>query len=460
MKNTVRFQLLFTTILIISFGCNDEDPEPAGSSLPIVWQKQFSSGRINIDALELDPSGNLYMAGDFANFIDLNETNSGFGDPKLFVEIEGVENSFLAKFDKEGNPVWLKSKLYGTGDLQLDLVLDGAGNFFAFGTENRPSGLDALGHQVSKYDKDGKLVWEMNLGRGEQDYINVPITMAYDERSNSIFIAGYTLRTTGAMNHFVKRLDAGSGSETWNRTVRLGDDSFTQVVNIAVGSQGEIVSVGEFHGELTISDGIEIDDTKTKITNREGVYIIKWTADGNYEWITSTKGGRPTINGLSIANDGTILLAGGHSDEIQFDIDDPSSTYRLTQYTNLFLAALNQDGSLHWWDSFKNGNSSTLSDLVIKNNVAHILIGAEGQLKNSADEFLYLASNDSRNFGGSNGISTFMQVELSDGATTLTDPGSGDNKRIGNNMEMVIDNEGNYIYAGGLTNIHLIKESH
>jgi hypothetical protein len=96
------------------------------SSGNIIWAKSFFG--LNYDyaiSLALDASGNIYLTGRFMgtlNFGNNSISNAGF------------INSFLAKFDNNGNDLWVK-RIGGTkNDFAGSAVLDASDNIYMIGT--------------------------------------------------------------------------------------------------------------------------------------------------------------------------------------------------------------------------------------------------------------------------------------------------------------------------------------
>jgi len=95
----------------------------------VLWTKYM--GGKNYDrayALELDPAGNIYLAGragrGFPMVNALQSTFSGTSSPSSY----GDQNAFVAKLNSAGTVLW--STYLGTGELARDIAIDPAGDVY------------------------------------------------------------------------------------------------------------------------------------------------------------------------------------------------------------------------------------------------------------------------------------------------------------------------------------------
>lgn len=125
------------------------------------WTKQIgSTGIDNAYGVAMDPSDNVYVTGDAGESIDGQTFSGGFSD------------AFVAKFDSSGTFQW--ARLLGdTGaDTAQDIAVDAAGNSYIVGWTDGDIGGSNLGLTdtfLAKYDTNGNLKWTHQLGTGNRD---------------------------------------------------------------------------------------------------------------------------------------------------------------------------------------------------------------------------------------------------------------------------------------------------
>jgi hypothetical protein len=154
----------------------------------LVWMKSGGGAyEDGVNGIANDPSGNIFIAGylsGFASFGTQSTGNSGYNDP------------FVAKYDNNGNCLWI-NRGEGVGlDIANSIACDQFGNVFATGFyENSITfsgqNISGLGRQifVVSYDWNGTLRWVKDAGESGTDCglgINV-------DNNNSVYITGFYL---------------------------------------------------------------------------------------------------------------------------------------------------------------------------------------------------------------------------------------------------------------------------
>jgi Beta-propeller repeat len=168
------------------------------------WVKQFGTADYDfLWDLKTDSTGNLYATG--YTLGDLGGKNAGSSD------------IWLAKFDNDGNQLWTK-QFGSTGDdapTFNSLVVDSADNIYLSGsTDSNLAGANAGSYDiwVAKYDKNGNQLWIEQFGTPDYDS---PTTISIDLNGN-LYLGGYTDGSLGGINtgsydSWVVKLDANTG---------------------------------------------------------------------------------------------------------------------------------------------------------------------------------------------------------------------------------------------------------
>ena len=133
----------------------------------------------------IDSKDNVYITG--WTLGDLDGTNAGSYD------------AWVAKYDSDGNQQWLKQ--FGTegDDAALSIDFDDSDNFYLTGYTDADFGGSNAGSYdtwVAKYDSDGNQQWKQQLGTSE---IDTPFDVAV-HNTGQVFVTGFTEGSLGGTN--------------------------------------------------------------------------------------------------------------------------------------------------------------------------------------------------------------------------------------------------------------------
>lgn len=145
-----------------------------------------------------------------------------------------------------------------------------------------------------------------------------------------------TLLSAGGTDIFAVKLNADG---TYVHAFRLGGlgDDFLQ--EITADHDGNIIVAGYFYGTTQIGT-----DTYTSYGSQD-IFVAKYNPGGDFLWSFRAGGAMADYcSGVSIDDDGNIILAGHFYGEISFG--DTSLT--ATAGSDVYLARLSPDGELHW----------------------------------------------------------------------------------------------------------------
>ena len=203
-------------------------------------------------AIAADASGNVFVAGDFVDTVDL-----GGGAMKSADSID----TFLVSFDPMGAHRWSKS-FGGTGwDFTNGVALDTDGNVTIAGlfqTQVDFGGGPLNGKDdvfIASFDPTGAHRWSRSFGAAGWDTAygvgadvsgNVTITGSFEQTSD---FGGGPLQNEGAYDVFMASFDS-TGS--YRRSERLGSTSYDRGAAVAVDALGETTLVGSFAGTVSV----------------------------------------------------------------------------------------------------------------------------------------------------------------------------------------------------------------
>jgi len=219
------------------------------------WTRQF--GFNNDDegrAIATDQLGNIYVAGYVRGALD--------GLPR-----PGTADVFIRKYNASGNKIW--SALFGSPEVDeaFGITCDADGNIFVTGwcdgsidgTPNQGNGDNFL----AKYNPNGQQLWLKQWGTVNKD---TGYSLATDADRN-VYLSGYTTGTlygpkNGERDVFLAKFDS-AGNELWGR--QFGTDGHDQGWGNATDPAGNVYVAGETSGPLdgnTYAGALDIFLTK------------------------------------------------------------------------------------------------------------------------------------------------------------------------------------------------------
>jgi hypothetical protein len=258
----------------------------------------------NINAVTdivIDGAGNPYVAGTTAGerFLDIAFQGRGAQD----VVIARLQPA-------NGNVVWLQNAGGSNHDGALGLAIDKAANVYMIGYFNDiarfptapPSFYDSLGYEdtfISKFDANGQCAWVKQIG-GQADIVGDSI--AVDEDSN-LYLTGTYL---GAVNFGATKFDSpdsfsgflvkmdSARQYLWARSFGGTADTFGN--RVTLDRQGQVFVLGTFAnftegGVATARFGQESLPTPVGITTTDGdLLLAKYTREGAFRWARGVYG--------------------------------------------------------------------------------------------------------------------------------------------------------------------------
>jgi hypothetical protein len=224
-NNTITFP--GSSITLTSVGDNDIMLAKYDLNGTLLWAKSAGgNGGEKALGVSYDAAGNVYICGDYEDTCKFSTGTTLY--------CSGVRDIFVAKYDPNGNFLWAR-KAGGSGrDEALAIKCDAAGNCYVtgmfsdncmFGSSNynttSPGFLDGF---LAKYDPNGNLVWVKTVG-GSYDEVGWSVTM---DNSGMIYISGEfnatgnfgstQIYTNGNADAFVAKYDA-AGNVIWAKGV-------------------------------------------------------------------------------------------------------------------------------------------------------------------------------------------------------------------------------------------------
>ncbi len=273
-----------------SYGNKDAFLAKYDSSGTQVWTRQFGTSSWEFgQSVSVDSADNVYIAGN--TYGEMPENRS-----------QGATDAFLAKFDTNGDPVWVRQ--FGTDrvDEARGVTVDSADNVYIVG--NTYGALPGYTNQgwtdtyLAKYDASGNQLWVRQFGTSSYEQGQ---SVAVDADGNA-FIGGSTwgyLGTdpggshSGAFDAFLTKYDT-DGDLQW--TQQLGTGEFEEGTSVAVDAAGNAFLTGYTGGYLGTGEGSNLGSYD--------VFLTKYDTGGTLLW-TEQFGTSSSESGFGVAVDAT-----------------------------------------------------------------------------------------------------------------------------------------------------------
>lgn len=287
-----------------------------------LWAKQFAPNVANAYAsasfgLDVDQGGNVYLSG----LSIQNNTR-----PDIYPFLSAVDDSWVTKFDSNGNQQWLTTIQDATAPYPLNLspffdenysmAVDNSGNSYLAGwtqglvREANPSSpflkYDAW---VSKVDSTGKVQWVQQFGSINE---GVEVAWAVDTDSKgNVYTTGYTTgdigtktkpaRKSGPYDMFLTKFSP-DGTQLWARQFGSKGDDGTYLSDMQIDSQDNIYLTGYTNDKIG----------KGQKDAAYNAFVAKFDSNGTNKWIQEfgSKGKRDTLTGISVDNTGHVFVTG------------------------------------------------------------------------------------------------------------------------------------------------------
>lgn len=207
---------------------------------------------------------------------------------------------------------------------------------------------------VSKFDKEGVLLWTKQFGGNQQDR---GLKVAVD-RQNNIYFTGtffgninfdsYNLQSSGnSKDLFLVKLNA-SGSVVWAR--KEGGDYGENPYDLTIDNQDNIILTGQFEGVSTIGNQTFISQVNSVSTLYSfDIFLAKYANNGTPIW-SKQANSEYEDRGMAVTTDlnNNIYLTGQFSDSLSFF----GQTVNNQIYNAGFVAKISPLGDVQYFKKF------------------------------------------------------------------------------------------------------------
>ena len=301
----------------------------------------------------VDSEGNTYTLGNFQESVSF-----GTGEVQVMLNSAGGNDTYLSKYDPNGEFVWVKQ--FGTPNSDIiDLLeindqdeLFVAGSFKGTIDLNPGAGTDEFisGVQkdmfITKLDRNGNYQWSQKVnGDGESH----PLDLKILDDGYIIF----NLKFNGIQDidpgSDTVLLDENNGTSVMIMFSDLGNYQWNYqlpalLTKIASDNMGNILSCGKFSGSVDF-DSSASQSILTAVSVQEDAFVLKLSNTGDFNWVKQVSGeSNKQINDLTCDEDNNILYTGYFSGITDFDPGIALYEINSSNGADAFLTKLSSDG--------------------------------------------------------------------------------------------------------------------
>ncbi|MCC6559616.1 MAG: hypothetical protein IT372_42410, partial [Polyangiaceae bacterium] len=349
----------------------DEDCDGVGCS-DLIWAKLWGD-QDNQSAAEvaIDPMGHIVIAGSLKGSTDFG------GGPLISA---GDSDVFLVKLDAGGGHLW--SRRFGDVSFQApqSVTVDAEGNIIVAGSfegvlDLGGASLVSAGEEdifVAKFDASGAHVWSERFSDNELpfevDVVDVAVGSDGDvivagDFEDTINFGNGNLVSSGYADIFLAKLAGATGAVVWSK--RFGDASEQLVERVMLDSSDSIYLTGRFWGSFGFGGG-----SLTAVMPNPDIYLAKFDTMGAHAW--SKKFGGTSISAvadLDVDQVGDVVLTGAFTQTISFGVGGLTAE---GSSDNMFVAKFSTMGAPMWSRRF--GSSVSSYDVPIKTDAARNMV--------------------------------------------------------------------------------------
>ena len=337
-------------------------------------------------SIAVDDSGNIYVTGHFRNTVDFNPLA-----PVDEHTAEGDWDSFLCKYDSEGNFLWART--WGTYlmDDGSDVIVDSLGNIYVTGIfalcvdldpgpeedihctsdAGSPYPYDAF---LSKFDPDGNYIWGQSWGGTKNEYTEC---VAFDLYENIFVTGNYWIDADFDPDPAVEDIHISNGRNDAFITVFKEDGDF--IIALTWGGAGEDTCKGVIGDdednffvitdfEKTVDFNPAVDEDLHKSNGVSDICLSKFDTHADFVSAQSFGGyGMDIANAIDIDIDQNIFITGCFQNTVDFDPGAGIDEHASNGAYDIFVSKFNNGCEFQWAGTWGGSYSDWAFDMAIDN---------------------------------------------------------------------------------------------
>lgn len=356
------------------------EPVQAATGWVRTWGAGFQDRGYDV---EVDGNGDIYVSGFFYYNCDFDP-----GDGEDFHNSNGNRDSFVSKFDSDGNHLWAATwgGNVSFGGMALDLAIDHSDNVLITGhfygidvdfdpgpgedlhsTYEAPEGWSSDCY-ITKFDSNGNHLWAQTWG-GSKWLGDSALGVGVDSSDNIYVSAGFRgtcdfdpgpgedIHTSQGGYRDTSLSSFTSGGEyRWSRQWGGTYDDYSY--GVVVDSNDDVHITGKYNYDCDFDPGPGEDWYNGNTDG--GTYYSKFDSDGNYIRVRVFSASYPFR--LAVDSSDNIYLSGVFSGTAQFDPDGVFPEVIANGDRDCHISKFNPAGDLQWvrtWDSIATGDGTS-----------------------------------------------------------------------------------------------------
>lgn len=290
----IKFLFVIPFVLVLNDFANAQNPN-------FEWAKSLTT--CYGISIELDTSGNIYVAGYFGGTADFDPGPAVYNITALSTDI------FILKLSPQGNLIWVRTMGSYNSDLAISLAVDKYSNVYTTG----------LYRDTVDFDP----------GPGVFNLISAP---PLPSNINAIFIS---------------KLDS-SGSFVWAKSINP-TTGLNQGSSIVIDCLSNVNVTGYFEGIADFDPGPAINN----LTSADGgIFILKLDSAGNYIWAKNFGGDIKVNSSVAVDKKCNVFVVSQFNNGIM-DFDPGPGAYILNSSSGgTFIEKLDSAGNFVWAKNF------------------------------------------------------------------------------------------------------------
>lgn len=357
---------IFSIIFLLLFVGNNSQSQTINSD----WVKSFGNTGWDIpNDIVVDSSENIFVTGSY--YVPFKNRNL------VFSKSIGELNSFVAKYDSNGNMIWRKGIPESEKGYGCLLIRDKKNRLYIAGgaalkDANRTTQRSLFSYFLSCMDENGNIFWTKKILGNKLNYIT---SIAIDSITEDICIGGYFQDSLIIENK--KYLSNGKADAFFLRynsdgmllhSGTFGGNGDDKIDVISFDSIGNVIFSGTFQKILKFRNGqcLRLENPK-----ETGVFLVKFSALSDYLSAGILCHGKNIkVSGISLKQD-QLFLSGSFSDMAIFE----NAILRSQGNDDAFLTCYNKSLNIKWIKRIGGSNKERACEIFCeRDNV--ILIGS------------------------------------------------------------------------------------
>lgn len=426
-KETVDFDTGPDEFILTSKGEDDIYVQKSDINGNLIWAISFGS-EYTLDygeSIVVDDEDNIYVTGSFQGTIDFDPNEN-----IMNLTSNGGSDIFILKLDPLGNLLWAKN-FGGSGyEYSNHINVDNLGCIYACGSINSGNIDFDLGEGtcylssnngpifILKLDSSGGFLWAKNMGGYDSVNYHWGKSICVDNQYNVYFTGVYSginsdfdpnegifnMTSNGKNDIFIMKLNS-SGSFVWAKTIGGTEDDRGKCITLD--NSNCIIVTGTYGNTVDFDPGSGTFELTT--LSRES-FILNLDAQGNFNWVKSTKG----ISEFHIIdNNNYIYTTGGFSGTVDFNPDEGVFNLICFGQSDIFLEKYDASGNFIWVKQM-GGSSYEIGTSLVKDYSGSIYLG--GTYYGTVD----FDPNESISYQTSNGLGEAFVIKLDELITEVS----------------------------------------